>query len=71
MPDRHEIHLTDNERLSELEPESVHLTVTSPPYVTTEFRRGQEFDYDGFISHFEHVCELVYRATVPGGRYAL
>lgn len=57
--------------MDRLEAESVHLTVTSPPYVTTELRKGQEFDYEGFLSSFRFVCEQIYRATVPGGRFAL
>ena len=67
----HKIYITDNKELCRLEPSSVHLTVTSPPYVTTEFKRGQEFDYDGFLDHFSEVCEQLYRITVPGGRFAL
>lgn len=44
---RHLIYHADNQHLVRLDDASVHLTVTSPPYVTTEFKRGQEFDYDG------------------------
>jgi hypothetical protein len=44
----HTIYVMDNRELTRLPSESVHLTVTSPPYVTTEFKRGQEFDYEGF-----------------------
>jgi modification methylase len=68
---RHTVYVADNARLSELPPESVHLTVTSPPYVTTEFKRGQEFDYDGFLEHFGAVCREIFRVTVSGGRFAL
>lgn len=57
--------------MSKLPAQSVHLTVTSPPYVTTEFRRGQKFDYDGFLSHFEKVAQELFRVTVSGGRFAL
>lgn len=67
----HRIYLFNNSELQRLEPSSVHLTVTSPPYVTTEFKRGQEFDYDGFLEHFKKVCKELYRVTVPGGRFAL
>ncbi|NND01806.1 MAG: site-specific DNA-methyltransferase, partial [Acidimicrobiia bacterium] len=60
-----------NEHIALLADESVHLTVTSPPYVTTEFKRDQDFDYDGFIATFGQLCEHLYRVTVPGGRFAL
>ena len=68
---RHTIYASDNARMCDLPAESVHLTVTSPPYVTTVFKRGQEFDYDGFIRHFRGVCADLFRVTVPGGRFAL
>lgn len=67
----HRIYLTSNSALAELPEDSVHLTVTSPPYVTTEFKRGQEFDYDGFLAGFRETCEQLFRVTVPGGRFAL
>lgn len=67
----HIIYGMDNSQLTRLDSESIHLTVTSPPYVTTEFRKGQEFNYDGFMESFEKVCKEIYRVTVPGGRYAL
>jgi len=68
---KHVIYLADNRHLERLPAESIHLTVTSPPYVTTEFERGQEFDYSGFLDHFAKVCEQIFRVTVPGGRFAL
>lgn len=68
---KHVVYGLDNKHMCRLDPESVHLTVTSPPYVTTEFKRGQEFDYEGFLEHFERVCEDIFRVTVPGGRFAL
>nr|BDD44659.1 hypothetical protein 2 [bacterium] len=68
---RHTIYIADNSNLSKLRGNTVHLTVTSPPYVTTEFKRGQEFDYDGFLEHFERTCEEIHRVTVDGGRFAL
>ena len=69
--DQHRIYLSDNKLLCSLPDESVHLTVTSPPYVTTIFKRGQQFDYDGFLTHFLEVCRQLFRVTVPGGRFAL
>lgn len=61
----------DNKNLDRLADESVHLTVTSPPYVTTEFRKGQNFPYEEFVESFKCVCEKLFRVTVPGGRFAL
>lgn len=68
---KHTVYAMDNKNLSRLENDSVHLTVTSPPYVTTEFKRGQEFDYEGFLHNFRLVCDEIFRVTVPGGRFAL
>ena len=68
---KHTVYIADNKELTRLESESIHLTVTSPPYVTTEFRRDQEFDYEGFLGHFQAVCREIYRVTVTGGRFAL
>jgi modification methylase len=68
---KHLIYLTDNQQIIHLPPETIHLTVTSPPYVTTEFRRGQEFDYTGFLAAFSGLCRELFRVTVPGGRFAL
>jgi DNA modification methylase len=61
----------NNAAMCKMPSESVHLTVTSPPYVTTEFRRGQKFDYDDFLSHFEKVTQQLFRVTVSGCRFAL
>lgn len=70
MPD-HLVYLLDNVNMRQLPAASVHLIVTSPPYVTTEFKRDQDFDYDGFLSTFRSVCEELFRLLVPGGRFAL
>ncbi|WP_461537176.1 DNA-methyltransferase [Spongorhabdus nitratireducens] len=67
----HVVYQADNKYLKSLKDNSVHLIVTSPPYVTTEFKKGQDFDYDGFLEHFKEVCEELYRVLVPGGRFAL
>ena len=71
MTTNHTIFLADNKTMTRVEDSSVHFTVTSPPYVTTEFKRGQEFDYEGFIREFEEVCREIFRVTVTGGRFAL
>ena len=57
--------------MSHLPDECIHLTVTSPPYVTTVFKKGQEFDYKDFLCHFSETCRQIFRITVPGGRFAL
>ncbi len=67
----HIIFFADNREIRNLPDSCVHLTVTSPPYVTTEFRRGQDFDYSGFLRGFGQLCEELFRITVPGGRFAL
>jgi site-specific DNA-methyltransferase (adenine-specific) len=68
----HRIYISDNAMLSSvLAPSSVELVVTSPPYVTTEFRRGQEFDYEGFFVEFSRLCSQLFDVLVPGGRFAL
>jgi site-specific DNA-methyltransferase (adenine-specific) len=68
---KHSIYIANNEKLSKLAPESIHLTVTSPPYVTTEFKKGQEFDYEGFLKEFRETASNIHRVTVAGGRFAL
>jgi site-specific DNA-methyltransferase (adenine-specific) len=67
----HQIFNGDNAGLPNIAPASIHLTVTSPPYVTTEFKRGQDFDYDGFLRSFGELCQRIFDVTVPGGRFAL
>lgn len=67
----HQVYRADNKHLTRISDESVHLVVTSPPYVTTEFKRGQDFDYQGFMKTFASVCEQLFRVMVPGGRFGL
>lgn len=71
MKTHHEIYIADNSQIAHLEDGCIDLTVTSPPYVTTKFERGQEFDYEGFLQHFANVCKELHRVTTPGGRFAL
>ncbi len=68
---KHTVYRADNQHLVRLNADSFHLVVTSPLYVTTEFKRGQEFDYEGFMVEFQVVCEQLFRVLVPGGRFAL
>jgi site-specific DNA-methyltransferase (adenine-specific) len=67
----HTIFVCDNKHLDEIADSSVHLVVTSPPYVTTEFKKGQTFDYIGFLENFQETCSKLFRVVVPGGRFAL
>ncbi len=67
----HQIYHANNTEMVRLKDASIQFTVTSPPYVTTEFKRGQEFDYEGFLRIFAEVCRQIFRVTVPGGRFAL
>jgi DNA modification methylase len=57
-----------------LEPNSVHLVLTSPPYWTlkeyrdSEGQLGHVEDYDQFLQELDKVWEQCFRALVPGGR---
>ncbi len=57
-----------------LEPNSIHLVVTSPPYWTLkEYRRtkgqlGFTEDYETFLEQLDEVWQQCFRALVPGGR---
>lgn len=73
IPTLHQLHLGDARRMS-LEPESVHLVLTSPPYWTLkEYREtrgqlGHVEDYQEFLSELDEVWRRCYDALVPGGR---
>ena len=67
----HAIYLHSSERMEQLFSDSIQLTVTSPPYITTLFHKGQEFNYNGFLDHYRTVAAEIHRVTVPGGRFAL
>jgi DNA modification methylase len=74
VPTIHTLHLGDAREMLALEPESVHLVLTSPPYWTlkeyrdSEGQLGHVEDYDLFISELDKVWTNCYRALVPGGR---
>ena len=73
IPTSHQVILGDAREMS-LEPESVHLVVTSPPYWTLKEYRdtagqlGHVADYDDFLRDLDEVWQRCYRALVPGGR---
>ena len=74
FPTHHRLTLQDARMLSGIEPESVHLVVTSPPYWTLKIYResdgqlGSISDYEQFLSELEKVWRHCYEALVPGGR---
>ncbi|MEX2287943.1 MAG: site-specific DNA-methyltransferase [Planctomycetaceae bacterium] len=73
VPTEHDLRLGDA-RVMGLEPESVHLVLTSPPYWTLKEYRdsdgqlGHVDDYEQFLSEIDTVWESCFRALVPGGR---
>jgi DNA modification methylase len=74
IPTTHKINLGDARRMAELESESVHLVVTSPPYWTLkEYREsdgqmGHIDDYEEFLGELDKVWSHCLRVLVPGGR---
>lgn len=74
LPTTHQLYLGDARKMWFLEPESVHLIVTSPPYWTLkEYRSsaaqlGDIVDYEEFLKELNKVWEHCFRALVPGGR---
>jgi DNA modification methylase len=73
IPTRLRLYREDARRF-ELEPESVHLVVTSPPYWTLkEYNRtpgqlGYVADYEQFLDELDTVWRRCFDALVPGGR---
>lgn len=73
VPTRHRLELGDARRMN-LEPESVQLVLTSPPYWTLKEYRdtagqlGHLTDYDEFLEQLDLVWQQCYDALVPGGR---
>ncbi len=64
----------DARNLGFLEPESVHLVLTSPPYwILKKYPEGPDQlgnmgDYESFLAELNKVWEGCYRVLVPGGR---
>ena len=73
IPTKHDLYRADA-RETQLEPESVHLVLTSPPYWTlkqyrpTEGQLGHVQDYSEFLRDLDTVWRRCFRALVPGGR---
>lgn len=74
IPTVQKLRLGDARRMPELEPESVHLVLTSPPYWKlkdyhdSHGQMGHIDDYDEFLGELDKVWAHCLRALVPGGR---
>ena len=74
LPTRHFLCRADSRELDFLQPGSVHLIVTSPPYWTlkqyrdTEAQLGHIADYDRFLGDLDRVWKHCFEALTPGGR---
>jgi len=73
VPTQHDLRLGDA-RTFVVEPESVHLVLTSPPYWTLKEYRdsdgqlGHVDDYEAFLDELDKVWHRCFKALVPGGR---
>ncbi|WP_372922996.1 DNA-methyltransferase [Roseovarius sp.] len=74
IPTHHALYCADSREMTFLEPESVHLVLTSPPYWTlkqyesSDGQLGHYADYDHFLEELDRVWQQCYHALVPGGR---
>jgi DNA modification methylase len=74
IPTVHHLYCHDSRTLDFLEPESVHLVVTSPPYWTLKQYRhsdgqlGHVESYDEFLRELDKIWRHCFCALVPGGR---
>lgn len=74
QPTHHRLLHQDARDLSQIESESVHLVVTSPPYWTLKRyndgpgQLGHVEDYERFLDELDHVWRECARVLVPGGR---
>jgi hypothetical protein len=70
----HRVFLDDSRSMDEVEDESVHLAVTSPPYWTLKEYPGSQGqlgaiqEYESFLDELDRVWRHVLRVLVPGGR---
>lgn len=74
VPTTHSIHCGDAREMPGLQPQSVHLVLTSPPYWTlkeyrdSEGQLGHVEDYEQFLQELDKVWKQCFQALVPGGR---
>lgn len=74
LPTQHDLYRADARRIEFLEPESVQLVLTSPPYWilksynASEGQMGHIDDYETFLNELDKVWMTCFQALVPGGR---
>ena len=74
IPTSHHLFAGDARDMSNLEDESIHLVLTSPPYWTlkeyrdSEAQLGHVEDYDEFLIELDKVWGHCFRVLAPGGR---
>ncbi|MFZ5557300.1 MAG: DNA-methyltransferase [Pseudomonadota bacterium] len=74
LPTHHQLYRRDSRTIDFLQPDSVHLVVTSPPYWTLkdynagEGQMGYIEDYETFLAELDKVWAACFDALVPGGR---
>jgi DNA modification methylase len=74
VPTTHQLYHGDSRKMLSLEPESLHLVLTSPPYWTLKEYRdsdaqlGHVEDYEKFLDELDKVWNQCFKALVPGGR---
>lgn len=74
IPTTHQLWNGDARLMSKLQPESVHLVLTSPPYWTLKEYRdaagqmGHIADYELFLQELDKVWQQCFDALAPGGR---
>lgn len=74
LPTYHRFYKADSTAIDFLEPGSIHLVITSPPYWTLKKynssagQLGDISNYEDFLKELKKVWEKCYDALVPGGR---
>src|SRR5205085_7341143 len=74
LPSTHHPYHGDAREMPDLQPGSVHLVLTSPPYWTLkEYNRvegqlGYVEEYEAFLAELDKVWQRCFDALVPGGR---
>jgi len=74
IPTAHKLVCKDARSMTQVEPNSVHLVLTSPPYWTLKEYREQEgqlghvADYECFLEELDKIWQRCFEALVPGGR---